>query len=740
MGKSGENINRRYPQAVLTMETRRKLNYIYQYMKQWTPAIMYKPEEIVITGGGINGCLTALYASLVRKNGRPKYHVTLLEKEPMLFNKTSKIASRLHLGGEYPLDLPTGLDCLKGGLILRMVMPPSIYSDPHPMKFTVAPETEREGIHIEAEEPGNDKYLTVEKYQAFYDKILEKYKEFFEKIKASRKWPEGMTEEKKETLLAQELFGQPKKGEGKYTPYSKEAFYWPLPPSKKKAKSKHKGGFQSQEPGFDTTVYLSFIEEALMKQQPNIDIKYGCTTLGATKLENGNFRVEYLSQLGERRSCEASQVVDAAWDGNPKLTGLKEGESIKMYRRAMLLLDVSKCPLARLNPEFRMLNEYGAMSSPFNMYIGIGYKPGVIHEDSRQEVRYGPEGGSYMGYKNVTADNLDPPDWNDSDPDKAQRIKVIFESLVKKHPFLKKATPKELLIANTLNFNDEIEKRRHQRTQEVTDLKGNRIPGHLVEYAAKATLGPQSAIEAVEMLKARSKLREEGRGNDPLPPLDDPLDLVLKSDAYSLQPSNIIPEPDYAKAKAFAIKRNLPESMSEQHTKDAKLRAPHHRPTKSANPPQEKKINMPPLKKSLGLTLSADTGIELEMVNPPPAEIFLSLSPEARQALLGTIDTIPPVEWKKFAEAFDRAGLKLPEGMELRTYLSAFSRDNPGDQSSGVPGYFQVAQSLKTGEPNIIALALPMLFKHLPPARQDKVTQEIYRLSIRPDTPPLPRP
>ena len=37
----------------------------------------------------------------------PKYHITLIEAQPHLLNGASCIASRLHLGGEYPLDTDT---------------------------------------------------------------------------------------------------------------------------------------------------------------------------------------------------------------------------------------------------------------------------------------------------------------------------------------------------------------------------------------------------------------------------------------------------------------------------------------------------------------------------------------------------------------------------------------------------------------------------------------------------------
>lgn len=723
--------------------------------KKWTSQIPPpKPEEIVVNGGGLNGCLTALFAARVTNpDGSPKYHVTLLEKGPRLFDKTSLIASRLHLGGEYPLDLKTGLDCLKGGLILKMVMPKSIYSDRVPMKFTVAKATEEHGKNIEHENSyerdaskHNNKYLTAEKYKEHYEKICEQYKDYFDQIKASpyfaeikkaKGWQDTMTPEQADKHLAEELFGLPVKGKkGGYKEHSKDAFYWHLSDKELRKISPHiSGGFQSQEKGFNIPIYLSFLQRAL-EDQSNIDIKYNSKTTKVQKA-GGKFEVSYEAD-GIVKTAVADQVVEAAWDGNPKITGAKDPFTI--YRRAMLLMDVSRVEgFEKLDPTFVMLGRNGGMLSPYNMDTAIGYLPGEeIADDARKEAQFGPDQGSYMGFKKIHPDGDDwntPPGWNDSEEDKESRMRKIFDGLVKLFPFLKgptpetSAQPKKLLVGNTLNFQNSLEQRRHQPTQEVVDEQGNAVPGHLVVYATKATLAPQSAIEAVEMIKKRSRLREQQTPDAPIGAVPDALDLVMQNQ-YSLRAPDIaLPAQDTA--RQFARQHDLPEDMASQHALPKDETALHvAQPPRYPTPKEKHVVYKNPPRKPGNLIVSQPV---MEMQDNPVLEMLPQLPQDLRKTLFGEQNINPLVgteKWQAFEQEFTKSGLTIPQDMTLRDYLVAFSQPYTDAQDLNVPGYHETLAAMRKKETNIISLALPMVFDNLSEETQKRITDHAKALQL----------
>jgi glycine/D-amino acid oxidase-like deaminating enzyme len=139
-------------------------------------------EEIAVIGAGLGGCLTAL---MLAKN--PRYHVTLIEAQDTLLNGASAIASRLHLGGEYPLDPQTAQDCLMGAVIWKLLMPnhgederqENILTPTPPMKFLVAKKTEEFG----RKNAGEERTLTLDKYVSSYEKIRLAYRDIFERVK-----------------------------------------------------------------------------------------------------------------------------------------------------------------------------------------------------------------------------------------------------------------------------------------------------------------------------------------------------------------------------------------------------------------------------------------------------------------------------------------------------------------------------------------------------------------------------
>ncbi|MDE3059828.1 MAG: FAD-dependent oxidoreductase [Pseudomonadota bacterium] len=516
----------------------------------------YKPEDIAVMGGGLAGCLTALFAARQKDAlGRPQYRVTLYEARKSLFDGSSLSAARLHLGGEYPLDPPTGKDCLTGALIWKLLMPRNIYTRCKPMKFLVAQETQSLGERIASRQPialangtwmkadpddhawisidgknwhkasrkghwvtadgitlftddeGKFKYLTVEKYLHFYDGIRQQYQLQFDRIRAARGWSE--------TAAAEALFGMPEEG----------SFYKPLSRAELEAREFKNvaGGFQSQEPGLDIALYLPMIEHLLLEEEKkgNLSILTGCKVRkkGIRSLAGGHFEIRF--DNGEV-SPPFSQVVQSAGDGGAAITKPEKGEKIMAYRRGMGIFVASALAERHREPFFVMLADHGCMFCPgLGQYDAFCYAPGAE--------------ASHIDEKALSSRSRDiPMKWTRSisKEEEKRRLSKIADRLHHVAPFLHPIKPVGMIVRHTLNFQDSLEQRRHETTKE-------KIRRKIIMYPTKITLAPQAAIEAVEMLRARSAGRKPGR--------IDPLEIALRDNAYSLAD---LPIPDKATLSA----------------------------------------------------------------------------------------------------------------------------------------------------------------------------------------------
>lgn len=484
------------------------------------------PEEIVIIGGGLAGALTALFAAQIKNaDGRNKYHITLLEKNKHLFDGSSLVAARLHLGGEYPLDQQTGDDCLKGAMIWKMVMPSHnvFFTQMPPMQFAVSPETQAVGQLVEKlkqeplksttgknyrididgylEQAKNDgkewerlnqffsgefeydgktttlmtdndgkvlPHLTVEKYIDHYTQLQTRYEVLLKQI--------GDPEE-----IAEKFFGEP------------QQFFSILQP--KNAATPIAGGVQTKEPGLAIGAYLSFLQKAL-ESSDAITVQTGVEADHITKENN-----QHVIHCANGVNFRVDQVVLAGWDGNPALGALQKDNEVHAYNRAMLVVNThdiqNKHNLPSIfKPIFKMLGSDGGMFSPFSEERALVYIPHV-------------DAGYHGGDKELTVDNPHiPNDWPRDDIAKNAPIeertarsvwkKKYFERAKQCFPFLDGAKPLGLIIRNILTFKPGLEQRRHENAYE-------KEPGKIVIYPNKLTLAPQSAIEAVEILNLRSQ-------------------------------------------------------------------------------------------------------------------------------------------------------------------------------------------------------------------------------------------
>jgi len=527
-------------------------------------AMSSERKEIAVIGGGLGGCLTALMlARLKDEAGNPRYHITLIEAQNTLLNGASAIASRLHLGGEYPRDSQTANDCLTGAVIWKLLMPDTIYTPAPAMKFLISKDSQREGENGSSRENG----ITLKEYSDAYEKIRQKYKKLFGDIKRAFGWDRNKTEKA--------LFGSPEENK----------FFRPLARKEYSDYANIEGGFQSQEIGLNVPKYLAMLEIELetQKQKGNIEILTGHRVKKTgIRGKKGHFKVH--CQNGT--VIEADQVVQAAWSGGPEITPQlgqegDRGNKVVVYKRGMLLVDLPEG--WKTSPAFVMMGKYGGMLSTFNDKIAVCYLP--------------VDGAAYRGEVELTNSEPSlPSNWNDlSASEKNYWAQDYFKRLKERFPILEKATNPRVVVQDTLNFQQRLSQRRHDQVHELMDedaIKSPFIPlplrgtigiglqqlqnqqmvhwhrpflieprqGLFTLYPTKATYGVYAALQAAHMVEVRRLHPDDSRFTEPL---EDTLQMILSKEGrekYSLKNMKE-PSEEYYKKKFFPQHPELDPKM-----------------------------------------------------------------------------------------------------------------------------------------------------------------------------------
>jgi len=415
-------------------------------------------EEIAVIGGGLGGCLAALM--LIKKG----YHVTLIEKQDMLLNGASAIASRLHLGGEYPLDVPemtTAKNCLSSAISWKLLMPDTIYTPTPPMKFLIAKGTEQEAK------------LTLSKYRDFYQKIRDEYEKKFREVKDALKWDFKKTEDA--------LFGSFNLNEFRRLMMDEKEYEGVV------------GGLQTQERGLNVPKYLTMIEGELKAQEQagNLTILTGHTVIKeGIRGEKGHFQIHCSIPAGQGKTTEkiieSSQVVQAAWQGGPEILPLLEEAAknetiVTVYKRGMILVDLPKG--WKTPPAFIMEGKYGGMLSPYNDKTAICYLP--MEEG----------GGQYKQHELTTKNPSLPGNWELSKKELDAWKTKYFEMLKERFkPLLDHATNPRLIVRDTLNFQKVVHERKQQHVTE------QRVP--IPKQGVTAEVSAKQKVEWVQRREA----------------------------------------------------------------------------------------------------------------------------------------------------------------------------------------------------------------------------------------------
>jgi len=519
------------------------------------PSTAKRKKEVVIIGGGVAGCMTALQLA---KN--PDYHVTLLEAQDQILNGTSLLFSRVHLGGEYPLDLDTAKACLYGGVTMKWLLPDHIFSKAPPIRYLIGNNTQRFGENEESrlrkEADANQEFRGTrrkakkvkkdddtpkngltharfwEMYQSLqrtYDSIIRDILDIFSVNRNSKLTPEE---------VEAGLYG------------SANDLLKVLSHSQYADCKNVYGGFQTQERGLNVPRFLATLQLGLEEEvkKGNITIRtnhkvkpsiLGRGPDGRIKANkergiSGNFKNGFTVECENGENLKADLVVNAAWTGGPEITPLiyRSNKDIKVdvHRRAMMVIDL---PEGWKTPGvFQLLGEHGdgGMLSPYNDKIALCYLP-----DKEAAYR--------LGSKELTSDHpaILPDEFPElTDAQKEAWSRQYYKLLQERFPLLKEHSyeqAKPRLILRDLMVPDKhLHMRKHQNVQEVRETRslgmGGLIqglnlrqeqqlsttllrtndaiiefkPGIFTVYPPKGTYALNTAIQASAMIDTRFAL------------------------------------------------------------------------------------------------------------------------------------------------------------------------------------------------------------------------------------------
>jgi hypothetical protein len=450
--------------------------------------------QIAIIGGGYTGVfLCCQLANLKKADGTPALDIHLFEKNLNLMQGASTAPARLHLGGEYPKDQTTALQCLISALIFKQMLPTeSILTTRKRIDFLLAKESTEKLV-------GDSERLTLEQLRDHYIKIHAVYSDVYTQLE--RGWG---------AETSTRLFGTPN-----------EFFSFLDSPEKiedERLRQHFIGGIKTSERGLQP-IALGVILERLLAAK-NIYLHLGHVVVGAESVAGEGYKLRHhLTTSGEEKDFFARYVVSAAWDENPYLTYQASVNRIhsatatitsslisaqrptKVYLRSIGLFDVSRCtglPIDR--SYFGLMGRAGAMVSFFSPTVAIIYVP---EEDLSYQGRYSLQ---FDTERNTILDREAQVRLEELRK-RARQNKVLnnmLRNVQVKYPFLRGAEPITLLTRPTLSWDDEIYQRQHIKASWPLGENSR----WLQVFATKATFAPLIALQALGQITRQTDITQ----------------------------------------------------------------------------------------------------------------------------------------------------------------------------------------------------------------------------------------
>jgi len=427
------------------------------------------PERIAVIGGGYTGILTALLlAGLRGVDARPLYSVHLFERGPHLLTGASMAPGRLHLGGEYPEDLPTALECLDGATLFRQMLG-GVYTDIQSVVYLLSRRS-----------PPS---LTMEKMQVHWRTLQERYCAYF-----------GALEKVYGDATEKVFCGRP------------EDLWRPVDVEKMGLSDGFVGGLLTHEKGLHP-VRMGVLLESLLEAR---GVKVSTGRAAQINPWRGEVDGEGLPGYIVNQQ-HFHQVINATWPRFLSVEGLiidlahrKDNPTAYIYRRAILLADTRQCALPQVDGEkvalFGLGGEGGGMFSPFNDQVGLFYWP---H-------RWGSYVGDYAvnPKEHPTAASKPEEMQTLEGEEKSMRISAMVHDMRQKYK-LQDAGAFDLIVQETVTDTHRLQERSHKKALNIPFEYGKvRLRDYVRALSYKATYAPMTSLEAVYCVLENSRDHE----------------------------------------------------------------------------------------------------------------------------------------------------------------------------------------------------------------------------------------
>jgi 2-polyprenyl-6-methoxyphenol hydroxylase-like FAD-dependent oxidoreductase len=280
-------------------------------------------QKISIVGGGIGGVLTALFLSKIKDiHGQNRFNITIHEGKDSILEGTSKVWTRLHLGGEYPLDEETAANCVTGAFLFGQIFPKQVFSKISGIDYLVTKKSH------------DERSLSVEKVIEQYQKNTSLYSKYHSLLRRNSVLDESL---KKFSIVTER---------GEFV-----------------------GGIKTNELGIDYRNLNTFLKERLGKEK-SIKVVTGNYVARANKHGKG-----YVLSDKESTETYADIVINASWENSFFLDKqIGNPSPRRAFLRALGIADISNCE-NKGRPTFALISESGGMYSPIDNKTALLYCP-----------------------------------------------------------------------------------------------------------------------------------------------------------------------------------------------------------------------------------------------------------------------------------------------------------------------------------------------------------------------------
>lgn len=298
---------------------------------------MKRKELHIVIGGGIAGCLSAIFRS------RAGYQVVLLEKQQAqssgahpVCTQTSNIVSENHSGAEYPFDPQSARDCLDGRIENERLFPEVIYGGKTYSRIIASRSMMDDGHDI------------VGQCRANMEVIRSHY---------AKRWAEDSSNA---------VFGRP-------SAVCREV-------ATVEGVNDVAAAFITPQRGMNS-VFVSAVLEWELKRC-GVEFRQGSSVTALTRLNDNKYRVEFENAERKLESlvadqvslCSATRAFGMAKMLNPSL----EFPKIFLALRTILYVDLPD-GTDKTFTCLKLEDSYGGMLSPLNQHCAMIYHPPAAH-------------------------------------------------------------------------------------------------------------------------------------------------------------------------------------------------------------------------------------------------------------------------------------------------------------------------------------------------------------------------